>query len=595
MASMENNCRICCRTESFDPVWLNSWSESFKETIMDMFTYCTQLEVSSGDKLPQKICNACLKNLSSAFQFRKQCRQSNAIFHDLLRRMESSEIPHRVAPGESKPNIGIEQVDVSFMEQLQAINTDRIEQQSDDEKSDQPEKKPLFFMCCFKRCNERTKEYDKLKEHATKCHKARRHGNAMRRQKDHRLICNICLGGFSNRSLWKIHQRRIKIRHELHDCIRCGETFDSEEKLALHDGPSGCRPDTGEEFNETNKESALENELIRRIVEAKGTDDLLRISQEEYKIVKNRTFVDRLHQKELKYSKKQIKLYYACKSCIFQAASVGEMEYHFKSGTCSQGYSFAIGFCPLVIRQMKSLKCEACNYQCYRNRNMREHQSNQNHQGVRRSIITRLVAVRNFPCEFCGRILSTTANRKRHRSKCTLASLMRTRKRIESDNTEPNRMDTDEQLLSKEHDELESLATEIKIEEYDPLDMICKASNDPNQECSETPSSQPIIIPVETINGAKTKKLPLVCRFCGYSTKVRGNLNRHIRTCRKNINREIPPIRKQVERIGSLFSCQDCGYGTNKRGNMNRHLKTCTSIVPRKESTYFGSSDSEGE
>lgn len=197
-----------------------------------MFTYCTQLEVSCDDLLPQKICCDCVGNLTSAFEFKRLCHQSDASFRQMLLQNQTVQ----PMPAETDPDIVLTPVEVH--ETL----------------SEGCPQGMTTYHCCFKRCDQRTTDYNKLRDHAKKNHQTRRHGNAKRRRDEHRFVCAICMGGFSNRTEWNMHRALLQGVHRSFECTRCGQSFHEEDKLVVHMALKQCRKQAeGEE--DGNKET----------------------------------------------------------------------------------------------------------------------------------------------------------------------------------------------------------------------------------------------------------------------------------------------------------------------------------------------------
>ncbi|XP_058824610.1 PR domain zinc finger protein 5-like [Topomyia yanbarensis] len=82
---MDRYCRVCARFDDFRRFSIMTVSQISDVGIDDMLIYCTQLEVSSVDSLPQQICGDCLSALNSAFRFRKLCFHSDTIFRQMLK------------------------------------------------------------------------------------------------------------------------------------------------------------------------------------------------------------------------------------------------------------------------------------------------------------------------------------------------------------------------------------------------------------------------------------------------------------------------------------------------------------------------------
>ncbi|XP_055542373.1 oocyte zinc finger protein XlCOF6-like [Wyeomyia smithii] len=82
---MDTYCRVCSASESCILQSLFQICESEDEVIANMIIDCTEVMVSDDDGLPQNICNECLIKLKNAYQLRKQCLKSDALFRQILK------------------------------------------------------------------------------------------------------------------------------------------------------------------------------------------------------------------------------------------------------------------------------------------------------------------------------------------------------------------------------------------------------------------------------------------------------------------------------------------------------------------------------
>ncbi|KXJ71836.1 hypothetical protein RP20_CCG019544 [Aedes albopictus] len=601
---MEHSCRICCKTAPFEPVWLSAWSENRTEIISDMFTYCTQLEVSYSDLLPQQICRDCLSSLMMAYNFRKLCRHSDASFREELRNRKFAN--HLVETN----SFCSQQFDNDWNKEcvnqsiVCAVPTESSSKHFSEPILEPVDSQALAFHCCFKQCNERTKDFGELKEHAIRHHESHRNDNELSRHSD-QFICPICKRGFSNATQWTLHQDFIQGIRGLYSCTKCDQSFGSDEELSNHMA-AGCHIKKKVPSNIENvpKDSSLRQSLIRRILAVKRTEELVRISPEECAIVKDKYFFNRLHRNELKHSRKQVKLYLVCNTCIFRAASAKIMRSHLNSGSCAQGYYYALGFCPVISRKIQCLECVTCGYQAIYGIKLRRHQEIHNHHGIRRAVKVHQVIERTFPCELCGKVLKSTTIRKRHRSKCLLTTKQNTTQIIpeaSKHTTETASLELKCDLLNTCNDgQMESFITDIKIEEIDPDDVMkpaidCHESE--TQSISASSSAQP-----EPVNRDQSKS-SVICVICGYTTRKRGNLKRHLKACIERVpahqSAYFGEIVKQELAISYRRSsprvCNNCGYSTKKSGNMKRHLARCFSHEFNEEFVQLDDNSSQLE
>ncbi|XP_058453247.1 zinc finger protein 62-like [Malaya genurostris] len=101
---MDRYCRVCARCDEFRRFSITTVSQISDVGIDDMLIYCTQLEVSSGDGLPQQICDDCLSALNSAFKFRKMCFHSDTMFREMGDTYLEPEQPLLGIPQQVTPN-----------------------------------------------------------------------------------------------------------------------------------------------------------------------------------------------------------------------------------------------------------------------------------------------------------------------------------------------------------------------------------------------------------------------------------------------------------------------------------------------------------
>ncbi|XP_065094037.1 zinc finger protein 236-like [Ochlerotatus camptorhynchus] len=522
---MEVRCRICSRTEPFASVPLSSRPEASQETIFDMLAYCTQLEVSPDDSLPQRICSDCLRNLTGAFEFKRLCHQSDASFRQMLRQ-ESRD-------GEPPPT-------------PTKTDSDTCPTLVDGTSTKGPQR-TITYQCCFKRCDRKTTDYVKLREHAKKNHQTRRRGNALRRRQDHHFVCAICMGGFSSRLEWNIHRALLRGVQRVYQCFRCSESFRTEEKLATHMVAGGCGQ---QEKKDEDKDEAtdaqlvsLQQHLIRQILKAKATNGLVRINEKEYDtVLKNKAaFLGSWHRNELKNTSKRVKLFYVCEACNFRTEIRDEVVRHLEIGTCTQGFYMALGFRAVKLHYVQSLECKTCGYRTESTGNLKRHQLIHNHSGIRRNKITKQVAEREYPCEYCVRVFTTCNNRKRHRKTCAQVAGITISKEPLSieDVTLCDQLRASKDNASKEEceEQQELLLTELKIEEYDPLE----AMNQSAHEQEQTPEP-----PTKKVKRSSIGKTVPTCEICGYTTDKRGNFNRHLKTCRKKLPLKLSTVRHET-------------------------------------------------
>ncbi|XP_065094035.1 zinc finger protein 62-like [Ochlerotatus camptorhynchus] len=81
---MDAYCRTCSGVGDTRVFNLSTVSQISSVRIEDMLIYCTQLEVTPEDNLPQQICFNCFMSLNSAFEFRKLCYKSDNAFRETL-------------------------------------------------------------------------------------------------------------------------------------------------------------------------------------------------------------------------------------------------------------------------------------------------------------------------------------------------------------------------------------------------------------------------------------------------------------------------------------------------------------------------------
>ncbi|EAT43534.1 AAEL005028-PA [Aedes aegypti] len=575
---MESSCRICRKTAAFEPVWLNSWSESLKELISDMYTYCTQLEVSYSDLLPQQICEDCLNRLTMAYDFRKLCRHSDALFREQLRRQKRSTITPVVVEAEGS-EINMDWT-IKIPEESLA-STEQKKLSDDDKMLDLTDHGSLTLKCCFEQCHETTEDYDKLVEHAAGSHEFERTDNELKRDANQNFICRICLKGFDSQTQRNMHQGFIQEIQRLH-YPRCGDSFTSGEEFLNHEAKECPKEEKTFERLAEEKGSLLREALIQRILAAKKTDELLRISPEEQAIVKHKLFFSRLRS-ELKYSRKQVKLYFICDTCNFRAASVKDVKLHLRGESCAKGYHLALGFCQVTLRRIQCLECVTCGHQCIYSKALRRHQERHNHRGIRRSVKVRQIIGRHLPCEYCGRVLASTASRKSHRSRCIVAKSSNTAQILQGTSTGSTNMDPGEHSSNISDGKGEPFITEIKIEEFDPEDMGDHQIGHQEPKSEQTPT-------LSSKTRRKPKPASFYCVICSYATNKHGNLKRHLQICLG----KVPP--QQAAYYGEIVKqemaknfrklapriCERCGYWTNKSGNMKRHLIRCYTKAQRR-------------
>ncbi|XP_020809607.1 zinc finger protein 583 [Drosophila serrata] len=83
---MENLCRIC-GTHSitlvgiFDQRQRRQFKGEVEPNLADMVKKCAEVQIDSGDPLPQKICRNCIQDAQIAYRFKRRCEQSYQKFY----------------------------------------------------------------------------------------------------------------------------------------------------------------------------------------------------------------------------------------------------------------------------------------------------------------------------------------------------------------------------------------------------------------------------------------------------------------------------------------------------------------------------------
>lgn len=171
-----------------------------------MLIYCTQLQFSTNDSLPQQICPDCLTLLEGAFTFWKQCRQTDDNFRLGLTTPTTRVVKIPAIPEEDDP------VDAEELEPTEAL---------------------VGFHCCLPKCSKVAGSLVELEEHAKQDHWLKRRGFELRRKRNHVHVCSVCLEGFASLGGWEDHQLVLQglggERESEKDPGEEGESSDSDE------------------------------------------------------------------------------------------------------------------------------------------------------------------------------------------------------------------------------------------------------------------------------------------------------------------------------------------------------------------------------
>ncbi|XP_038115726.1 zinc finger protein 729 [Culex quinquefasciatus] len=194
----QQKCRTCSRTDKFKGISVNAFSESQQEPIYLMLVYCTQLQFSPNDVLPQRICQDCLALLDAAYAFWKQSRQRDAYLRDLVLGL----IPASVETNRPVPQIPTISPEPVVPVVTAAPPVSKIVPTA----AETTLATPQSFWCCFRKCPKVTTNLADMEQHAKRDHFAGRLANEIQRGGAREHVCSVCCAGYDSLGTWEYHR-----------------------------------------------------------------------------------------------------------------------------------------------------------------------------------------------------------------------------------------------------------------------------------------------------------------------------------------------------------------------------------------------------
>lgn len=115
-----NTCRACLAQN--DDLQRLIIQDDISEDYSFMFKSCTSLEISWNDRYPKHICNKCLADLLSAYEFWKKCRESLEIWNSQINLLNEK---NDLALKKCNSNLDLETNDNSGVASVKRSNRDR--------------------------------------------------------------------------------------------------------------------------------------------------------------------------------------------------------------------------------------------------------------------------------------------------------------------------------------------------------------------------------------------------------------------------------------------------------------------------------------
>uniref|UniRef100_A0A8D8N0L8 Zinc finger protein PLAGL2 n=1 Tax=Culex pipiens TaxID=7175 RepID=A0A8D8N0L8_CULPI len=367
---INNKCRTCPRTDNFLGISVNGFSETHEEPIYLMLVYCTQMQFSPNDALPQRVCPDCLASLDSAYAFWKQCRQRDAYLRDLvLGLLPASVETNRPVP--EIPTISPEPVVTAALPVPQIVAT----------AAETTLATPQSFWCCFRKCPTVTTSLADMEQHAERDHFADRVANEVQRAPNREHVCSVCCAGYASLGSLEYH-RMIQLGIRPKFGVSAGET--TEE-------PQGEE----EEVEPKQQESAMDFEV------SDAADENATNSTMPFEIVpiKEESYISDEQDESVQDALKCEAEKFDCPHCGVEILSDEEKQRHL---VCE---------CPILHHQEGSSKVQSLSKQCPRCR-----RPFNTSDGLERhiSLCTADKPDAKLTCPNCGSVFNAKANLSRH-------------------------------------------------------------------------------------------------------------------------------------------------------------------------------------
>lgn len=86
---LENSCRVCL--SAAEPDLIDLFTLKGEETLAGQLKLCCGIEPQQNDHLPQKICQNCLQQLTTAWELRKRCIDTDILLRNVETKVEDSQ------------------------------------------------------------------------------------------------------------------------------------------------------------------------------------------------------------------------------------------------------------------------------------------------------------------------------------------------------------------------------------------------------------------------------------------------------------------------------------------------------------------------
>ncbi|XP_039429802.1 zinc finger protein 729-like [Culex pipiens pallens] len=359
---INNKCRTCPRTDNFLGISVNGFSETHEEPIYLMLVYCTQMQFSPNDALPQRVCPDCLATLDTAYGFWKQCRQREAQLRRAISGGTRTSFPEELSEPEDQPVPEAPPVPEVAPAETAAPT-------------------PQSFWCCFRKCPTVTTSLADMEQHAQQDHFADRVANEVQRAPNREHVCSVCCAGYASLGSLEYH-RMIQLGIRSKFGVSAGETTEKQQD--------------GEKEEETKQqESAMDFEV------SDAADELATNSTMPFEIVpiKEESYISDEQDESVQDALKCEAEKFDCPHCGVETLSDEEKQRHL---VCE---------CPILHHQEGSSKVQSLSKQCPRCR-----RPFNTSEGLERhiSLCTADKPDAKLTCPNCGSVFNAKANLSRH-------------------------------------------------------------------------------------------------------------------------------------------------------------------------------------
>ncbi|CAK1599278.1 unnamed protein product [Parnassius mnemosyne] len=222
-------CRSCMKVVA-------SWEkENFDARAVEMFRFCTNIELNEGDRLPKQFCYDCIIKIESSYMFIKEAQNVNVTLKNIVSRTETSIIVElencaRLIHTQSEPKSHLKLTLPDYKLCSSVQNTKELSlvenvkenfniHSDNDQYDDAVTNVSLKELPCNN--NEDMGKNDDAKEKVKNCDGVKKN------------ICPICRKGFMSK-VWFAKHMAKEHSGQKYRCEHCAKTFSKQSQLTYH-------------------------------------------------------------------------------------------------------------------------------------------------------------------------------------------------------------------------------------------------------------------------------------------------------------------------------------------------------------------------